>query len=194
MSAILKLIRPWLVLCVCVFGALQWAYQTGYERRSSEVAESVREATESQRIETERNRLDAQKRETELLAQLASMKEVAQSRARALKTHLKTQQKPKESPNAEDPDHDTPTLLGSVVLDARTVGLLNAARANAELEDSDPAGGADEASAATAITVADFAMNDLEVVRLYHELSARHSGLADWVRSQAQCLAPPVAK
>lgn len=65
------------------------------------------------------------------------------------------------------------------VLNDRTVGLLNAARANKPF---DPAPWLDgEGEAPSLVTDEDFIDNDLEVVGMYHDLAQRHDALVDWV-------------
>lgn len=65
--------------------------------------------------------------------------------------------------------------------DSDTIGLLNAARQN-----TDPAatGSNAEGPAFAAVGIAEFVANDLEVVRLYHELALRHDQLVDYVQSK----------
>ncbi len=65
------------------------------------------------------------------------------------------------------------------VLNDRTVGLLNAARADKPV---DPASWLDgEGEAPSLVTDEDFIDNDLEIVGMYHDLSKRHDTLVDWV-------------
>lgn len=193
--AVMRKIPAWLVITVAVFLALNYVDNLGYERRSAELAIEMERQREKYDAEIEKSRIDAQAREDVLIAELAQARAAANQRATTLAAHLKTQRRPKEPSNATDPYDPTtascgtapdPVFLGSAVLDGRTVRLLNEARANTELAHSDAGAGADEEGRATAITGADFALNDLEVTRLYHELAARHSGLVDWVN--AQCL------
>lgn len=191
--AALRKIPAWLVITAVVFLALNYVDNLGYERRGAELAIEMEGQREKHDAEIEKNQIDAQAREDVLIAELARAKAAANQRATTLAAHLKTQQRPKEPSNATDPHNPTtascdaapgPMLLGSAVLDGRTVRLLNEARANTELENGDASAWADEEGRATSITGADLALNDLEVVRMYHELAARHSGLVDWVHAQ----------
>lgn len=199
--AALRKIPAWLVVTAIAFLALNYVETRGYERRDAELAIEMKRQREAHDAEIEKNQIDAQAREDALTAELVRAKAVANQRATTLAAHLKTQQRPKETSNATDP-HDPTTascgavpgtvLLGDAVLDGRTVRLLNEARANTELENSDASAWADEEGRATSITGADLALNDLEVVRMYHELAERHSGLVDLVYKQ--CLRPGLDK
>ena len=67
--------------------------------------------------------------------------------------------------------------------DVGTVRLLDAARAN--MPASAPATGSDAASRApSSVGVPTFVANDLEVVRLYHELATRHNALVDYLEQK----------
>ncbi len=84
-----------------------------------------------------------------------------------------------QEPTANDA-HPSPD--SSWQLDVGTVGLLNAARANT---DPDTAGLGDaESQAPSGIGAEEFIDNDLEIVRLYHELAERHNALVDYVEEQ----------
>lgn len=199
--AALRKIPAWLVVTAVAFLTLNYVETRGYERRDAELAIEMKRQREAHDAEIEKNQIDAQAREDALTAELAWAKAAANQRATTLAAHLKTQQRPKETSNATDPHDPTtascgaapgPVLLGSAVLDGRTVRLLNEARANTELENGDASARADEEGRATAVTGADLALNDLEVVHMYHELAARHSGLVDWVYEQ--CLRPGLDK
>ena len=62
------------------------------------------------------------------------------------------------------------------------VSVLDAARENVDL---DPAAISNEESrAASDVTLDEFVQNDLEVVRMYHELSERHNTLVEFVSSK----------
>ncbi|WKZ86368.1 hypothetical protein N5B55_05280 [Ralstonia pickettii] len=63
-----------------------------------------------------------------------------------------------------------------------TVRLLNAAREGVAVDAAAVSDGESEAPADLA--VAEFVDNDLEVVRLYHELAARHDALVDAVQKK----------
>lgn len=66
--------------------------------------------------------------------------------------------------------------------DVTTVRLLNSARANATL---DPAILSDaEGQAPSGLALSELLENDLEIVSQYHDLSARHNALVDYVEAQ----------
>jgi hypothetical protein len=58
--------------------------------------------------------------------------------------------------------------------------VLNSARDNRKA-DCPPAGSDEASRTVTEATFAAFVANDLEVVRLYHELALRHDALVDFV-------------
>ena len=67
------------------------------------------------------------------------------------------------------------------VLTDAAVRVLDAARRNV---DPDPVAGIDAAGeTASDVALSEFVENDLEVVRLYHELAARHDELVSYVES-----------
>lgn len=70
----------------------------------------------------------------------------------------------------------------SFTLDNGTVGLLNAARSGGAVESVT---GSDEAlSDPSTITVGKLVINDLDVVKLYHDLATRHDQLVDEVERE----------
>ena len=195
--------------------ALSTAEQRGYDRRNAELqAQELRQ----ERGNTEqllKNIADSVNADQQAAASIEKTNQAAAVRAQTLGAHLSAQgSKPFNSPRknhdhnsanpeqtaalAAEPDPAIP-LLGQSVLDRLTVRVLNDARANTDAQAPEAGGtspGADaegEASAntPTKITGADFANNDLEVVRLYHELATRHNGLVDWVNRQ--CAPEPEA-
>lgn len=86
-------------------------------------------------------------------------------------------------------EHATPAAVcPAFVFDVGTVRLLNAARQGTAVE---PTGGSDEAlNAASGIGISKLVDNDLDIVRMYHELALRHDALVDAVelklKEQAQ--------
>lgn len=68
-------------------------------------------------------------------------------------------------------------------LNARTASLLNSARANVRPSDTSGPGDAKEQTLAP-ISAEEFLENDLEIVRLYHELAANHDALVDWLEQE----------
>jgi hypothetical protein len=86
--------------------------------------------------------------------------------------------------------HDATCDLSDARLDRGTVGLLNAARA--DLPAAAASGVSDEEGAAASSTsVADLIDNDLDVVRLYHELAQRHNELVDFISDEMKKRASP---
>jgi hypothetical protein len=71
---------------------------------------------------------------------------------------------------------------GSFTLDSGTVSLLNAARQGGTL--GSVSGGNEALDAASTVTISKFVDNDLDVVKLYHELAARHDQLVDEVEQK----------
>jgi hypothetical protein len=70
------------------------------------------------------------------------------------------------------------------VLDAGTVGMLNAAREGRSLG---AAGSSDEAqSAPSTVEVIDLVTNDLDIVRMYHDLAKRHDELVGAVEKHLE--------
>jgi hypothetical protein len=190
-------IPAWLLMAALCFFAIQHFEKRGYERRSAEVLKEQEEQTRLHAEQLAANIKDTQEREAKLKQSLVRSNEVARKTAQQLAQHLAGQEKTHlESIHAQHTQDEgqcptSPTerpLLGAAVLDAHTVRLLNEARAGGDAQHGSTANGTDEESGAAAVTGTDFALNDLEVVRLYHELSARHNGLVDWVYQQ--CVDP----
>lgn len=71
---------------------------------------------------------------------------------------------------------------GDPVLSAVAVRVLDSARLNRDLGSTD--GGDAEVGAPTDVTVSEFIENDLEVVRRYQRLAARHDELVDYVENK----------
>jgi hypothetical protein len=77
-----------------------------------------------------------------------------------------------------------PVVCPDPVLDVGTVRLLNAAREGAAV---DAAGSSDAAlETPSAVGVGKLVDNDLDVVKLYHDLAARHDALVDAVEKKLQ--------
>ena len=93
-------------------------------------------------------------------------------------------QKQEQTPHEVQIQSDTSAafVCPAYRLDVGTVRLLNAARQGADL---DSVAGSDEALAApSGVGVAKLLDNDLEVVRMYHELAKRHDELVDEVEAK----------
>lgn len=195
--------------------ALSAAEQRGYDRRNAELQAQELRQESGNTEQLLKNIADSANADQKAAASIEKTNQAAAARAQTLGAHLSAQgSKPFNSPrknhdhNSADPKHtaalaaeSSPAvpLLGQSVLDRLTVRVLNDARANTDAAPAEAGGtspGADaegeaSASAPTTITGADFADNDLEVVRLYHELATRHNGLVDWVNRQ--CAPEPEA-
>ena len=195
--------------------ALSTAEQLGYDRRNAELQTQELRQERGSTEQLLKNISDSAGADQQAAASIEKTNQAAAARAQTLGAHLSAQgSKPFNSPRknhdhnsanpkqtaapAAEPDPAIP-LLGQSVLDRLTVRVLNDARANADAAPAEARGtspGADAegeatADAPTTITGADFADNDLEVVRLYPELATRHNGLVDWVNRQ--CAPEPEA-
>ena len=181
--AVLKKVGPWLLAAAALVFAFWFVYDLGWDARDAKVQKELA-AQRAQDLETfKTNTATAARLNAETALQITSERDRQLSIAEQLQAHLNTQLK--GSPHAKSP------LLGSCVLDAESVRLLNRARAAAELPAGSPAVRADaevEAPAAPdwapIVFGADFAANDLEVIQLYKDLAIRHDGLVDWVNDQ----------
>lgn len=179
-----------LLLCVLTF-----AYQRGVEHGRSGIAAQLESLEKRYQKEAEEYAMKAA--EMGILAghRLSLVQADSDSVSLALKSHLKPKEKKNADHNeqaisertAEKPVCPNPAL-DAVHLDSRTVGLLNAARQGRGPEDGSPGAEADAEVETTAVTAADLAINDAEIVWMYHDLAVRHDGLVDWVRQQ--CLPP----
>lgn len=199
-----------LLLVIAVIGGGMWALdsaeQRGWDRRDAQAQKEAAKQQASADKELRENIADTATREQVAIQAIEQSNEAATTRADTLDKHLARQERarpltpPKGATCDNHPAHAQPALeepaaarplLGHSVLDARTVRVLNDARQNAPAgpapggatNDADAEGEA-AASAPTTITGRLFADNDLEVVRLYHELATRHNGLVDWVTHQ----------
>jgi hypothetical protein len=181
---------------------LHRAEQRGWDRRDAQAQAEAHAAEQRAGEIILENIADAADRDRAVATQIEALNLAASARAKTLNDHLAAQEAIPFQPRGTTHDDNLPVaglapapafsahpLLGQSVLDRRTVGLLNDARAGlAPAPGSAPAGadaeGEATASSPTAITGRIFADNDLEVVRLYHELATRHNGLVDWVNHQ----------
>lgn len=186
--------------------ALSVAEQRGYDRRNLELQAQELLQQKSNTDELLKNIADSAAVDQKAAESIERTNQVAAQRASVLGNHLAAQGAKPFNPPRKSNDDDVSTtkpaaaqvaesdtavpLLGQSVLDRLTVRVLNDARTNAaHAEAGGTSAGADaegeaSADAPTTITGADFAGNDLEVVRLYHELATRHNGLVDWVNRQ----------
>jgi hypothetical protein len=201
----------WRILAVlaavlALVGALTFVgnriHQAGWDARDA-IAQRQDKANADAALATlAKNTADAAARDAELSAQLAGQKIKFDSTEKALRARLQAQQTVKYvyitkegTPDEASEPAERPPLIGQSVLDDGTVRLLNDARAgrNQLPTGSAPAGGNEAGGALTVtapfVTGVDFALNDLKVVQLYHELAARHDTLVDWVVQQ--CVKAP---
>jgi hypothetical protein len=197
-----------IVVMAAIVGSGWWllnrAEQRGWDRRDDQAQVEAAEAERNAGTILLENVADAAERDRIANDKIDALNAAAHTRAGTLSEHLAAQERTQPPTPTQGATHgpvrpsepafaaaDVPRpLLGHSVLDAFTVGVLNDARRNAP--GPTPGGaapGADAegqaaASAPTNITGRLFADNDLEVVRLYHELATRHDGLVDWVNHQ----------
>lgn len=204
------LARATLLAAVVALGAwaLSSAEQRGYDRRNSELQAQELLQQKSNTDELLKNIADSAAVDQKAAESIERTNQAAAQRASVLGNHLAAQGAKPFNPPRKSNDDDVSTtkpaaaqaaesdtavpLLGQSVLDRLTVRVLNDARTNTDAAPAEAGGtstGADAegeatANAPTTITGSDFADNDLEVVRLYHELATRHNGLVDWVNRQ----------
>jgi hypothetical protein len=167
---------------------IHWdGHRAGYAARSAEIDAARTEQAVGQVHQLRQNIADARAEDQRLIAKLTAQNTEQRALAAQLRARLAAQA---NLPLTERYDQASRPLLGQCVLDPESVRLLDQARAApAAGVASGSAGGADAqvgaaAPAAPAVTGGEFAENDLEVVRLYKELAARHDGLVDWVNSK----------
>ena len=185
-----------------IFGVHTHGHRAGWNERELQAQSDAAAIRRAVLDEVADNFADAGRRDAQAFEREAAINQRHELRHAELKTHLARQAatpyQPKESSDAQDtePNPGRP-LLGQCVLDDTTVRMLDDARADRKStpEDGGGAGATDEegnatAATAPAITGGQFAENDLEVVRLYHQLAGDHDELVEWV--QRQCL-PPAA-
>jgi hypothetical protein len=117
--------------------------------------------------------------ETKVAAQAAN---IAQNKTaihkrvvKQIQQHIAAESNPTETHDATPQD----PVCGSYFLDVGTVRMLNATRQGAAIH---PASSSDEArDAAPALCYSDFVDSDVELTRLYLDLSVRHDALVDSV-------------
>lgn len=204
--------RPvrYLLAALAVAGLALWGAQRleqrGWDRRDAQAQlESARAAELAGEILLE-NQRDAEIRNAQAIETQTTINRQAQAVRDELAAHLAQQGSPRDADTERPgtlaqspaPGRDLPPVLGDVVLDARTVGLLNAARtgrpAAEEIERAAGRAGQEgrtPAAPGAQITGADLALSDAEIARMYRNLAARHDQLVDW--AQNQCVAPSAA-
>lgn len=190
------------------------AYDQGWSERDAQATAELRTAQELALKRRQENAADAMEREFAANQTAQDINQRAQKLETALRAALNrkdTVHEPRDASGhvaATLPDAAAaPSAVEALVLDrdlpvpVPVVGVLNAARAtpragqpghtDAELDAAGRAAADDQARFGP-VTLTDLALNDLEVVRLYHQLAARHAGLVDWVNQQ--CLRPMPSK
>lgn len=190
----LRVLWPALLIVGAIWYTHHSAYSAGYAARS---AEAIAEHSAMEVLYGERllqNMAATAEANTNAEMAVSSAKAHISQIEKELKSTLTKQRKPNVQTSnpgestAREEQNDRP-LLGNCVLDLRSVRLLNEARTGSPIQDDGrPSPGDDEESTPSAVTGADLALNDLQVVQLYHEVSIRHNGLVDWVTQQ--CLSP----
>lgn len=158
-------------MALAVALALTLGFCTGYEVKAKFVKADQFESVSEARHES------AQNVQESLETSLATEQKVTDSNTKiaVIRKAVAARVQPKEITNEA---HLRPVCPG-VGLDVGTVQLLNAARAG-----TDPVAtsfGHAEGQAPSGIGLPELLDNDLEVITLYHELSARHDALVDYV-------------
>jgi hypothetical protein len=160
-----------------------FTYIRGYNARAAEFQSEVVKASLLAVEEFKANVKDAETANLKIIETLAAENVRQEGIAVTLRKRLAAQA------NLPRNCNETP-LLGQSVLDPYSLRLLNDARraATRDRPGVDPraagrgdAPGGASAAASGPVTGGEFADNDLEVVRLYKELAARHDALVDWV-------------
>lgn len=169
------------------------AYDRGYHDRDVVAVkeESERRAVLIQR--TAENIASARKIDAEIVTRLQRQNQAFASAQKDLELRLEVQEQTPYVFNKEKPNEKP--LVAQSVLDDRTVGVLNAARAGPVRVDADgratlgsDAQGPTPAYSGRTVTGRELVLNDLEVTRLYRELAINHDALVDWV--EGYCAIP----
>lgn len=183
---------PLFLFGLVVLAAFTYTYNKGVQAGRANVDRQMEELVAAYNKQMEINAVKAAEMGILAGSRLAEVQRTNTAVSTELKSHFKAQEQKhaerKTTDQAEGEAVCADPLAHTVRLDHRTVGLLNAARENRSPEDSGASAGADEEGGTSAVTVADLALNDIEVVRKYHELATRHDGLVDWVLQQ--CVEP----
>jgi len=178
--------RVWLAMVVALFIGFGGGYYTKSKFTDAAVVEQVKKddkqtatnvvvsAQTSQKVESE-----VQKSDTTV----SEIQEAVSKRPKRVRPSVVIQ--PAQENLNEKSD---PKAVQSVVscdayqLDVGTVRLLNAARKGVGLDSI--ASGDEALSAPSGITIDKLLQNDLEVVKLYHDLAIRHDQLVDEVEEK----------
>lgn len=187
-----------------IFGVHTHGHRGGWNERELQAQSDAAAIRKAVLDEVTDNFADAGRRDAQAFEREVALGERFEARHAQLKSHLARQAATtyqfKESPNAQEAEQNPGRpLLGQCVLDDTTVRMLDDARADRKPTPED-GGGAREtdeegkatAATAPAITGGQFAENDLEVVRLYHQLAGDHNELVDWVQHQCLSMGQPV--
>lgn len=170
----------------------QLGYQEGFKARDAIAQTEKATAADARTKALLQNVANARENDLQTIARLERSNALQTALAKRLTARLTEQEQTPYTATQENPSEQTPLppLLGQSVLDDGTVRLLNAARrgdrdpeSGSAAERGDAEGGA-FAATAPYVTGRALAENDLEVVRLYHQLATRHDQLVDWVNQQ----------
>lgn len=212
MPLLKRIALPALIVAVSLWGLHQMrenAYQRGWGEREAIALEERHAAQMAAADELLKNTRDAAERENQALQTVVAIDQHAKRLEARLRQALN--QKKETSHDPRDAGGDVARAIpdaatgadpaAAVVLDGggavpvSVVGVLNAARAGAHaggpeagsadaLIDAEGRAAAQDQARFGPVTLSDLALNDLEVVRQYHQLAARHAGLVDWVNQQ----------
>lgn len=156
----------------------------GWELAKADIAENQLEQVTEARKDDANAVADSQRETNAIAKQVASNQANSTTTQREARRHVERSNE-RANERAElkpaTPEGESVRLVsGDEHLGVGLVCVLNAARTNRAPDC--PAAGSDEAGGETPdATVSDFIENDLEVVRMYHDLAVRHAALVQFV-------------
>lgn len=202
----------WGALALAAAGFAVWGFtrwvdsveQRGWDRRDAQARHEQAQVLEHAGAEILRNLADAEDENAQVRAETERLQEAKTRAERQLRMHLAEQQQEdhhdtRSTGSRAVPDtatarpDDGHAALSRARLSVGTLRVLNDARAGfpaGDREDGGAAVRADDAAPSpadaqpTAVTGQDLALNDLQVVQLYHQVAGRHARLQRWVREQ----------
>jgi hypothetical protein len=152
----------------------------GWELAKADIAENQLEQVTEARKDDANAVADSQRETNAIASQVASNKANSTKAQREARRHVEQSNQPANISPATPEGESVRLVSGDEHLGVGLVCVLDAARTNRAPDC--PTAGSDEASGATPdATVSDFIENDLEVVRMYHDLAARHAALVQFV-------------
>jgi hypothetical protein len=152
----------------------------GWELAKADIAENQLEQVTEARKDDANAVADSQRETNAIASQVASNKANSTKAQREARRHVEQSNQPANISPATPEGESVRLVSGDEHLGVGLVCVLDAARTNGTPDC--PAAGSDEARGATPdVTVSDFIENDLEVVRMYHDLAARHAALVQFV-------------